>query len=78
MAAVPEDEESLLASGRALEDPSRRFGKAVMWQDRYRSLFQTCGIRTRFAAFMALAALAIVTALWILYVYHLCSSGFCF
>ena len=77
MAAVPEDEESLLASGRALENPSRNFGKRMMWQDRYRSPFQTCGIRSKFATFMALTALATVTALLILYVHHLCRSGFC-
>lgn len=67
MAAVPEDEESLLASGRESEDASLRFGKTATWQGRYRSFLQHR--RKRVATFMTLAVLAIVfTMLWMLYV----------
>ena len=67
MAAVPEDEESLLASGRESEDVPRQFGKTARWQGRYRHR----GIRTRVAIFMTLAVLAIAfVALWMLYVYR--------
>ncbi len=68
MAAVPEDEESLLASGRESEDLSRQFGKTARWQGRYRHR----RIRTRVATFMTLAVLAIAFVnLWMLYVYRL-------
>lgn len=67
MAAVTEDEESLLASGRELKDLSRGFGKTARWQVRYRSLFQHRGIRTVVATFMTLVVPAIVfIALWML------------
>lgn len=70
MAAVPEDVESLLASGRESEKFSRGYGKTARWQGRYRSLFQHRGIRTRVATFMTAAVLAIVfVALWLLYVH---------
>lgn len=71
MAAVTEDEESLLASGRELKDLSHGFGKTARWQVRYRSLFQHRGLRTVVATFMTLVVPAIVfIALWMLYVKH--------
>ena len=60
MAAVPEDEESLLASGRESQDLLRGLGKTARWQGRYRLLFQNCGNRTRLGIFVTLAVLAIV------------------
>ena len=70
MAAVPEDEESLLASGRESEEFFRGYGKTTRWQGRYCSPFQHRGIRTRVATFMTVAVLAIVfVALWLLYVH---------
>ena len=71
MAAVPEDEESLLASGRETKNHSRGFGKTACarWQVRYRSLFQRRGIRTVVATSMALAIPTIIfIAIWMLYV----------
>lgn len=71
MAAVPEDEESLLASGQQSEDFSRGFGKKTRWQSRYPSLFQHRWISTMVAIFMTLTTLAILfITLWMLYVYH--------
>lgn len=70
MAAVPEDEESLLPSGRDSDDLSRGFGKTARWQVRYRSLFQRRGAQTKSSTFMTLAGFSIVfIALWMLYVY---------
>ena len=66
MAAVPEDEESLLASSRESGNLSRGFVKTARWQSRYRSL---CGIRSSVTIFMILAVLALVfTTLWMVYV----------
>lgn len=71
MAAVPEDEESLLAAGRGSEDLSCGFRKTTRWQGRYHSLLQHPGIGTRLATFMTLAILIIVFAtLRMLYVSH--------
>lgn len=68
MAAVPEDEESLLPSGRDSEDLSR---KTATWQLRQRSLFRLRGIRVKVATFMTLAGVAVTfITLWMLYVYH--------
>lgn len=71
MAAVLEDEESLLASGREFEDFSHGLRKTARWQARYRSLFQYRGNWMRVASFVTLAVLAIVMiALWIMYEYR--------
>lgn len=68
MAAVPEDEESLLASGRESENLSPGLRKTARWQGRYPSLFQYRGNRIRVVTFMTLAVLAIVfTALWMVF-----------
>ena len=71
MAAVRDDEESLLPSGRESEDLPHGFEKTKRWQGRYRSRFQYRGIRTRVATFMTLAVLAIAAmVLWMVYVYR--------
>lgn len=71
MAAVPEDEESLLPSGRDSDDLSCGFKKKARWQLRHRSLFQHRDIRTKVVTLMALAGFGITfIALWILYVYN--------
>ena len=71
MAAVPEDEESLLASGRESEDLSRGLGKIVRRQGRHRSFLQHHKNRIRVATLMILAVLATVFVfLWMLYVCH--------
>lgn len=68
MSAVPEDEESLLASGRESEDLSRGFGKTTRWQGRCRSLFRQRGIGAGVATIMTLATLtAGFIALWMLF-----------
>lgn len=64
MAAVPEDEESLLPSGR---DSGDGFEKKAKWQIRHRSPLQHCGIRSKVATLMTLAAFGITfIALWML------------
>lgn len=69
MAAVSEDEESLLGSSRGSRGFSCGTGKAARRQGRYRSLFQLCGAWTSVTIIMTLAVLAIVfTTLWMLYV----------
>ena len=73
MAAVPEDEESLLPFGRDSEDRSRarRLEKTARWQGIFPSLFRSRGNRSRAATFMTLAVLATVClALWMVYVYR--------
>ena len=72
MAAVPEDEESLLASSLESGTFSRGLGKTARWHGRYGSLSQLCGTRSRVISSMTLAVLAIVfTVLWMLYVSNL-------
>lgn len=69
MAAVSEDEESLLGSSRGSRGFSREIGKTARWQGRYRSLFQLSGVPSRVTIILTLAVLAIVfTTLWMLYV----------
>ena len=72
MAPVPEDEESLLASGRGSETLSRRLGKPARWsrwQGRYRSLFQYRAIGTGVAATLMILTVLVI-ALWTLCVSH--------
>lgn len=69
MAAVSEDEESLLSSSRGSRGLSRGNGKTARWQGRYRSLSQLCRVRSRVTITLTLAVLALVfITLWMLYV----------
>lgn len=71
MAAVREDEESLLASDRESENIPHGFGKTARWHGRNRSLFQHRGIRIGVLTIMILAVFVVAaTALRMLYVYH--------
>ena len=69
MSAVPEDQESLLASSLESGTSSRGLGKTARWHGRYGSLSYFCGTRSRVIIFMTFAGLAMVfTILWMLYV----------